>query len=463
VFKKLQIIVFIFIYFFPGKSIAANIGGGDLTYKFLGNDQYLITLRLITDCSGVSPFDSIPLNINSSSCSSTIAGMLVLNNSMDIYYPCADVITTCWGGNFFGPQKREYTALINLTSHCADWILSVHDSIRSSEISTITSGQDFYIDAALNNLGQDNSSPDFSNLPMIWACVGHPDHYFQGSLFHTATDADEDSIVYSFVNPRINVNTPVNYLPGFSVSNQISSTAPITINQASGEISFQSTNIEFGTIAVHADEFRNGVRVGYSERNLLFYSASCWPGVPPTLNSIYTSPYYIEADTTTCLTFNCSDTDLNDSLTIQANENDFPGSTFTISNGQYPSGTFCWTPTDSDTLAGPFYLIITLSDNECLPNVSVDTLQLIVSHLTAIDNPNKINLSISRDGVSGIYTIQSGNNKIETIKVYNTLGKMLIEKKNSSFFQLNAAAGIYYVQIKSSAGIIVKKIFIEQG
>ena len=87
---------------------AAHYSGGSLTYQCLGGNQYLVTLDLFVDCSGVAP---IPQTINfASDCGTSFSvANLPVPAGTEVSQLCAASIanSTCNGGALPGPDGRQ--------------------------------------------------------------------------------------------------------------------------------------------------------------------------------------------------------------------------------------------------------------------------------------------------------------------------------------------------------------------
>jgi hypothetical protein len=433
---------------------AGGIAGGDLTYEFIGNDQYKVTLNLIRDCSNEPAPDTVNLDVSSSSCSFSTTYILLpgpLVPDVITEFPCPDILSTCNGGNAYGAQQWKYFAVIYLPTHCPDWIFSVHQTGRADGLTTILQNQDFYIEAILNNDGQDNSTPYYSMADLTFTCINQP-----GVIPQALADPEGDSLVFSFIDVRTDGNTPVNYQTGYSGLNPLSSTPPATIDALNGDIYFYNTIYQYAVIGVGIYEYRNGNLIAYSERNMVVVADTCQLFDPPTLLNNLPQPMYIEANVPFCFDFYSSDSDPNDTITMTGNVSNLPGATFTVSHSAFPSGTLCWTPADSDTSSQPYNFTIQLVDNSCPGNSVFMSFGITVTPFTGMNDPlTEKDVYLINDKTNGRFTVHSSILFVEKIKVYSSLGKSLFEQKNSSSFDLmDEQTGIYFVEVKLSNGML---------
>ena len=455
--KKINLLYSIFILLVVSNhSFGGSIAGGHISYQALGNNQYLVTYNMIRDCSGSMAPLNLPLNVNSNSCSySQTFTLLPVPSNPGLINLCASQPNTCNGGTSFGAQVWEYNTVVTLPSQCIDWIFSVEDSSRADSITTIQPGQNFYVEAALNNVGQDNSSPSFSIYDISVGCINQLSFYSQGAI-----DIDGDSLVFSFVNLRSNNNTPVIYNSGFTGMNPLTSNPPASIDPATGNITLNSSIQEFAEIGVRVEEYRNGIAIGYTDRNIAMISMTCATNTPELYPS-FPSAIYIEAQQQFCITFTTHDLDPNDTITMTRNLSDFPGATLPVTGTPFPTGTFCWTPADSDTTTSPHVLTITLRDKDCpVPNQVSFVFYIYVTPFTGIDNPNRNNsVYLFEDKLSERFLINSGNLFVERVKVYSSTGETLIDEKDvSGFGSEKLTPGIYVVELKIKDKTFIRKL-----
>lgn len=145
----------------------------------------------------------------------------------------------------------------------------------------------------------ENSSPVFDDFPAEgYFCVG-----IENSFSFGATDADGDSLVYSFVTPLdgaiTNFDAPINNGPstpspfleviweaGFSATDFLGSSA-VEIDSETGLITGQATEIGQYIFAVKVEEWREGVLLGEVRREFnIFSTTNCAVDNPPTIVSV---------------------------------------------------------------------------------------------------------------------------------------------------------------------------------
>jgi hypothetical protein len=349
---------------------ATHMAGSDLTYQYIGNNQYLVTYTFYRDCIGISAQTSIPLTITSNSCGLNQSATLlpVPGTGQEITYTCPNAITTCNGGSAPGIQRWEYTATVTINDSCPDWTFGAQACCRNAAITTIIdpTAQNMYIEAHLNNTQSSNNSPVFSNIPIAFECVNQ-DNYFN----HGGLDIDGDSLVYSFATPNSQPNLPVTYITPYSTTNFLTSNPALNINPLTGDIFMHPTNLnEITVIAVEIQEWRNGVLIGSVVRDLQIYVIQCNNQLP-TASGINGTPSYTMH---TCLNGPvCFDIYTNDpdsgQIVTALHNNGIPAATFVIdTSGQFPLVHFCWPATQADVRPQPYFFTLTVHDNACPSN-----------------------------------------------------------------------------------------------
>lgn len=365
-------------------SKASHMAGADLTYEYIGNNQYLVTYTLYRDCAGIDAPTTETLVVGSTVCGSGVSQSLTLTQvpgtGQEISLNCPGNPSTCAGGTAPGIQAYEYTTVVTLPAQCPDWNFSVSNCCRNAAITTLDfgSGDGQYLEAYLNNTTSNNNSPTFSNYPVAFECIGQNNFYNHGVI-----DADGDSIVYFFIPPRTGANQSVTYAPGYSIANPITSSPAVTINQTNGDIFMHPTASEVGVVAVLIQEYRNGVLIGSVMRDIQIYTVACTNTLPSASGINGGGNFTTSACTggTLCFDIITNDSDPGQNLTLTWN-NGIPGATFTTTGSPNPVGHFCWAPTPADARPQPYTFTVTVRDDACPSNgVQTYSFSVVVSNM----------------------------------------------------------------------------------
>ncbi|MBL0102641.1 MAG: SprB repeat-containing protein [Bacteroidetes bacterium] len=359
--------------FLPFASKATHISGADLTYRWISGNTYELTLELYRDCSGVAAPNNVTINYSSISCgvNSTVTISRVPGTGNEISMTCSTAVTTCQGGSYPGFQKYEYRGNVTLPNRCADWIFGYSICCRNCAITTLqytpancTGVPATYIEATLNNLVvTNNSAPIFTNIPVLFFCIGQTFHFNHG-----AYDSDGDSLVYTWVTPRSAAGTNVVFKPGYSVSSPISSSPAITLDN-SGDITITPTALEVGVMAILVKEYRNGVLVGSVIRDMEVWTQNCSNIIPTSSGVNGSSTFDIVACPGKPITFNINSNDPNSGQAVTMTYiGNISGASFTSAGSPFPTGTFTWTPTLGQARSQPYTFLITVQDNNCPMN-----------------------------------------------------------------------------------------------
>lgn len=345
---------------------ASHAQATDITYQCLGNNQYQVTVAFYRDCAGANAPNTITLNVSSQSCNQNFNVTLtkVPGTGIQITQVCNQLTTTCNGGTYPGVQEFKYTAVVTLPLPCADWTFSYSLCCRNNAINTIVNpgGQNIYVSALVNTLDFTcNNSPQFSNPPLAFPCVG------QTTCFnHGAVDPDNDSLYYSLVAPQTGANTTVTYINPYTAQQPLPSNPPVTINPVTGDICMSPTMQIVTVTAVRIEEWKDGKLKGRIQRDIQIRSINC-NNTLPTLLGIDGSGQFTD---TVCAGVNNTfqipsfDPDANQVVTMTWN-NGISGATFTVNNNNNPTGTFSWTPSYNQISNQPYCFTVTVQDNAC--------------------------------------------------------------------------------------------------
>lgn len=356
---------FIFALLLSTSMFATHIVGGDITYSYLGPNQYEVTLTLFRDCSGVAIGSSQSLSFSSPTCGVSSSLTLAQKGSaIDVTPVCPSVTSRCSGGSLLGIQQYTYTGTLNLPAACGDdWVLSWASCCRNFAITTLNSpgSNGAYFSAHLDNtLLIGNSSPTFNALPTPVLCINQPVVYNHG-----ASDPDGDQLRFSLINCQSTAAQAVSYGTGFSATSPLLTSAGITIDSLTGAISFTPNTLQIGVLCVKVEEYRNGIKIGETIRDMQFNVLNC-SNVAPTISGINgSSTYSISSCTGAQLCFQITGSDPDgDQVSLSWNQG-ISGATFQVTNspGLSPTGTCCWVPAATDT--GRFFFIVTATDDGC--------------------------------------------------------------------------------------------------
>ncbi|MFZ7113793.1 MAG: T9SS type A sorting domain-containing protein [Bacteroidota bacterium] len=365
-------------------SKASHMAGADLTYEYIGNNQYLVTYTLYRDCAGIDAPLTESLQVGSTVCGSGVSQSLTLNQvpgtGQEISLNCPGNPSTCAGGTAPGIQAYEYTTIVTLPAQCPDWNFSVSNCCRNAAITTLDfgSGDGQYLEAYLNNTTTNNNSPTFANYPVAFQCIGQNNFYNHGVI-----DSDGDSLVYFFIPPRTGANQSVTYAAGYSIANPITSSPATTINQSNGDIFMHPTQTEVGVVAVLIQEYRNGVLIGSVMRDIQIYTVACSNTLPSASGINGGGNFATSACTGGQLCFDIitNETDPGQTLTLSWNAG-IPGATFTTSGSPNPVGRFCWAPTPADARPQPYTFTVTVRDDACPSNgLQTYSFSVVVSNM----------------------------------------------------------------------------------
>lgn len=270
-------------------SKGTHIYGGELLYTHNQGNNYTVTLTLYGDCSGqfftslinsrpsihifrdgvyydsfvlvedvslrkeVSPV--CPEDIDKTTCVSptnTLPGVTRFVFSKNVDLPPAQE----WQIDFAGYMGRTASG----DSYAG----------RSRNITNIVTGnsggQLLFLQAKLNNLNSHNSSPQYTSVPTPFYCLNVPHQYNQG-----AVDPDNDSLTFSLMDALDRNGNQVQYTNGFNGNAPLAIQAgSFSFSPISGQLSFRPNLLQHSVVVNRVEEYKNGVLVGSSMREMTF-------------------------------------------------------------------------------------------------------------------------------------------------------------------------------------------------
>jgi gliding motility-associated-like protein len=399
-FNKLAATILIVLFSLGSKQVqASHAQGADFSYQCLGGDSFKISLTFYRDCAGIAAPTTASINLSSASCAQNIS--ITLNPetapvevSNQFLCPSQSGNSACNNGSQPGTTRTVFSARIKLPMACADWVVSYDLCCRNDLITNLTSpgSQDLYVSSTINNTNGNqycNTSPVFGSLPIIYACANQPYNYSQG-----AVDVDGDSLSFTLINPLTGPGQNITYTGGYGINTPFGASSTFTFSTTTGQMNFTPAVNGAFVITILVREYRNGVLVGSTIRDIQVVVVSCTNSNPPVVTNIdsLTSGTQIDSITVEAcpgqtinfrIVANDSPTD---KLTLTTNVGtSIPGATLTVfGNGSSTiRANFSWTPTVLDT--GINFFSVTISDSLSCPIRSVITKTFTIVVLDATD------------------------------------------------------------------------------
>lgn len=379
----------------------------DIYYECVGNDVYTFYVKFYRDCNGINAPTSVRLYFQSQACGNTFNVLLpTISGPVDVSQLCPAQMpyNTCNGNNTHpGTQEYIYSTTVQMPAQCNDWRIYNSGCCRNSAIDNIVtpSNQGWYIEATMDNTNnQCNNSPQYSNNPILYGCVGQP-----LCFNHGATDPDSDSLSFEMVVPKEQggiggVNLP--YAAGFSLSNPMSSSTPITFDQNTGQLCLTPSTIQQGVIAIKTYEWKKigGVYVNtsYSIREMqLIIVGNCssvYAGDPIDTITVNTGTLIDTMTVGVCegqtVDFDMLVTDPNPMTNYVITTNAAiatPNATVTMTGSNPVNLHYNWATTPGS--AGQYLVSLTVDNTDCpIPRVIFRTLIIQVHESVVMDLPD---------------------------------------------------------------------------
>lgn len=289
--QLIKFIAFIGMFFTFSTSSATHIVGGDLTYTFIGNNQYRIQLFLYIDC-----VNGLPAAIDQDR-----------NGEIGIFSGIGGSLLQSLNTVRSGPQRieaRNYTCVRPPANACVD--LYIYETTatlaprnggyqivfqrccRNNTINNIidpeSTGATYRTFIPDPGLATNNNSAKFVGLPPNFLCTNE-----ELVFDHSATDLDGDSLVYSLCNPLrggttnnplpIPANPPpyqnITWSAPYNVTNQMGGLPPINLDPQTGRFTVTPTVVGQFVVGVCVSEFRNGQLINTVLRDFQFNVLAC--------------------------------------------------------------------------------------------------------------------------------------------------------------------------------------------
>ena len=303
--KKIYYLSLLLLLAINPRSYATHLYGGELLYQNISGNYYRVIMVLYGDCGSTdsNTFNTLKLSTPEIYIYDAVTGapeatlnlpMDTANSGIDVTPVCPAEINNTRCKNPLavlpGIKKYVYCDSVNLSHASADWrfvftgMLYFDPSTsfttsagRTFSINNIVFGtnpQVMYLVARLNNLNGPNSSPVYTTVPTPFYCINIEQQYNQG-----ASDPDGDSLSFELV-PGLTNGTPIYYNFPYSATNPLSADS-FSYNNLNGQMSFTPNLLQRSLVVNEVAEYKNGVLVGSSMREMTFIVLDNCQNQPP--------------------------------------------------------------------------------------------------------------------------------------------------------------------------------------
>jgi gliding motility-associated-like protein len=497
----LQLTLLIFL----AKATSANhLLGGEINYKFIsasGNTQvYKVTLSFFADCSSNIPQGAFAALVNADPAISLFKNNTLVTSSRLIYDAaqsdieitpvCPDEAnnTACIDINnpIPGIKKFVYSRNFTLTGTANNWRFAFSGNITNSAAGATSAGRSFiiqnaettdpnlgtatimYLEATLNNTLGPNSSTTFTSLPTPFFCLNKASTYSLG-----AADFENDQLTFSLIPGKSVSSTPppdvidVTYLPPFSGLLPLP-TAPgnFSFNTTNGQMNFIPNQVKNCLVTNLVEEFRDGIKVGSSMREMTFIILdNCSNDAPSSpVSAIQNANILIDAPDnlrlsvcegqTSNISFDISSVDPNGDNISVTYSNLQTGAGILVDNNGTDSPVVHFTWNVNEAAPGNYIFYITYTDDGC-PLVSTKT---VAYTITVLPHPVTFNTgsigtctgkqtgkvwAVPQSGITDNYHYRWVNSEGDTLKEADS---------NMGDTLSNLAAGTYKVYVRNTEG-----------
>lgn len=279
---------------------ATHVIGGNMDVCQTGPNTFSITMRVYRDCNPGNSSLSDPTGIE---IRDNVTNGLIQTISMSGFQVGTETIISlgdsCYTPSGICVEEYVFTKSITLADNPNGYYIAWDICCRNGLItnadvgsaSNPTEGATYYVQIPDPALAGGNCTPSFGGYPTDgYFCLSN-DINNPFIIDPQVTDADGDSLVYSLINPYNDGTTtkPFNLLgwqAGHSASNLLGNTTlpNMVIDSETGLITCYPENIGVYVFAIMVKEFRNGVQIGETVRDVQYSSLNCTLDQPPLID-----------------------------------------------------------------------------------------------------------------------------------------------------------------------------------
>ena len=166
---------------------ASHMAGGEVTYSCIGQDSFLITLKVFRYCSGIG-FNATTVTVNpTSSCGGStsiqltrLAGPLT-GGGWDISQICSSQQSNCASGSTTGYEEFIYQGIFVATPRCNCWTIGYSPPCCRNSLGNASASSVYFKAELCNTTDTCNNSPTFGTSAIPYVCAGFPVSYNMGA------------------------------------------------------------------------------------------------------------------------------------------------------------------------------------------------------------------------------------------------------------------------------------------
>lgn len=367
------------------KSNASHISGGNISYQCVGPNQFLVTLTLYRDCSGIAAPASASVQFTST-CGGNFSVTLPRISLVEVSQLCPPQIgqSRCNGGTLPGMQEAIYQATVTLNPPCNTWTMRYTLCCRNPSVNVSgATGQNISIQTTMNSATNPcNNSPTVTAQPIPYICAGQQIFYDYG-----IQESDGHTMTYSLVNSLGNGYNNMTYNGGYSAALPIPG---VNINASTGQLSFTAPAVVGNyVVAMLISEYdANGNLLGTILHDIQFVVINCTNATPQPnpINNVtgggsQIGNYALEVceGENFCFSITFTDANATNILTVTSNlASIFPGATINIAGTNPATATICHTPAPGTLSAA----ISFMAEDDACPITAFTSINVNINILT---------------------------------------------------------------------------------
>ena len=479
--KTLLLLTLCFMLCSGYKSFATHIMGGNITATQISGLTYEIKLEVYRDIAGIPITGSGVFNVmrdTGTGSLTTIASVTVPLDSA-ISGPFWSFSPTLGAEQYFFVDTFTFQ---DVGSYTITW----DDCCRNGAIVNVTAplSDAFNLNTiVLVDTLIGNSTPTFLAPPILLVPL-HTAWSYNPLPF----DVDGDSLYWTIDTPNTGLETRcLGYITPFSDTG-----GDFTLINSSGEIDWTPSTVGAYVASVLVSEFRGGVKIGEIRRDMQYWTEAVGDTIPTidtdslicdgsdtaTVDTSGEIEYHLAANHPHTMTSYVRDPD-SDSITVAAfgevfSMADHPAN-FTLSSPSthLRKAQITWTPALSDVRDNPYRNILRLGDQVFQLDKTVNIYvyrEAEQSGIVKVSNVSALQLYPNPAHDQATLSLSSSKDMKMQIAVMDMQGKVVLSivdhqaNAGMNMIQLplsGLAHGVYMVQVKSEAGVEVRKLNIQ--